>query len=1434
MAKYCDVCKQPYPDDQPVCPHCAAAAPAGAEHESRPSAPADAGGPPHQKRPGDSTAEIHLARPTAATTDDSGIILAGPGAAAGDFDEVQGSSLDIDLDRPAAGPGADSGVVLGEPAASGPSSDVVDLDWSALVEDEPAPARPAESEVLEAMEATPPPAAQPPPPATADTGPKATQLAPRSKPETMLAPSEAQAAEPPPEPPSKQTMLAKDDDALVVRGATTDEDPSAVDLLHQPVSPDSDSGEAQLAEVDERSGPPELAEPAEEAVSDVEPGGDDEDVFVPEDSSDVLGDAGLGRPSSVSALEIDEAAMEAAQPRRPAAHAEPSSETLARQLLDDDETAPAGEDRASGVSLGAESEVDEEDVATARPPSDVDLGGMEGETATAEAEAGEAEEEAVAEGEAEDEAREEDEEAPKKPAKRRGRATPWVGGGVVGLLVGTAACIGLWAFGVEPPQSLKMVKKEAAKSAAPPQPGTGAQVHKEPEQTARDRFYAWLGQRKPGQGPVKDTEAAVQDAMNEVANVQDADSVFNKGLIQESVGDIAKARQTYQQGLAQFKDAPDQRRFEAALDRLDTRSDAATANAPDGKPPTNRPGGKSTSARPLPEARGRFDAALVGLFLPVVAAGAPAPAAGAEADEAGFDFWKALKLANVQHKYSDAIALLEKARATHQQQRFLRRNKAQNPASDPTDEIFLRCADELRAYWQLRSRLSDVTKQQNPAKALEKLLDNGKAMEAVAAELKNDKTVAAADPELQNLGPDVQLVLEAKKKAEDQLAPVTTALEKAKVLKAGDKDLTAGVQKLVGEWKQATEALAAAHDILEREKAIGAGDAGVAAGITKLLAAKKTTDTELRTTTAQLKAQRATVAAIAAKLTAAKVLPAGAEQAQLFKAVDRLVKEGSSPVVTALADLAGGLSRLGGEAADRTARVFNLSNELAGTRMLVIRSQLLLAHAHTPDQMLNLWASLLRGGRHQELAEAAATDAQRVLTDRGSGAQARAAARAVEGLALRSQGKFVEARAALEQAVKEPAAPRAAAWHAAGQATLKDLTDPEAYFLPQAEKLWAAGQPEEALVMLNTGLDAFPDKTRERGRLLARRSLVQLNMARARARTADREDSEVDLLFARSTGRPLRADAVAAAEKDAQAAVAAGAAPEGQYALGQIAEAVGRSAKAAGYYRQALKAADSTVEDQNRCRLALAQVLIRLSDGQRPAAPEQKPAGARDTKPRRAPAPRKGSRAQHARQASAAAAALVAVLLAGEDVGRPSSGADDLKDARGLAEDAIRHGDPAGHLVLAQVLAREDRWTVALMEYIEGMRQLTKPPEIAQGLQDLVAHHPAFKIPDSLRPPQPLLAEERYSEGLRLYWGSRYPAAEKEFSEAVRYNGDDARYSYFLGLAWLQQGRRAEALEAFRQGGVLEKQGMPDPATVNTALERVQGSRRRLIDEYRR
>jgi tetratricopeptide (TPR) repeat protein len=181
-------------------------------------------------------------------------------------------------------------------------------------------------------------------------------------------------------------------------------------------------------------------------------------------------------------------------------------------------------------------------------------------------------------------------------------------------------------------------------------------------------------------------------------------------------------------------------------------------------------------------------------------------------------------------------------------------------------------------------------------------------------------------------------------------------------------------------------------------------------------------------------------------------------------------------------------------------------------------------------------------------------------------------------------------------------------------------------------------------------------------------------------------------------------------------------------------------------------------------------------------------------------------------------------------VGQPSASAE---EAAQLADEILRL-DPTKvpYEIRAQALGIKGQWTEALRTYAEGLRSTLDRPH-AEELQFLIESNPNLKVTtESARRSSPLMAEVHYGTGIRHYFDKRYDDAEKEFILAIKNDGQDARYHYFLGLARLAQGKD-KANADFAEGASLEAHGRPSRAAVSTALERVQGPARTILNETR-
>lgn len=1103
------------------------------------------------------------------------------------------------------------------------------------------------------------------------------------------------------------------------------------------------------------------------------------------------------------------------------------------------ETLTGAEAAAAGEESSSEIELDIDDEAPAEP---------EVETIAVASEEPEAAVEEPAE-EAEEKKPRRKKKEPKEKKERkpfagipRGRREMLMSG--AGLVLGVILCTALWMFGIEPPSGLRR-GKTAAKApepaplhevpplaivpaaaqnvaAAPPAPTADVgQAHLRHGEFAKAadvlakvtgndpavlssrgeaRWFSYLQQKKQKNEPINEKDEDFTKARADLAAAKSAAGVFWIGQMDEAIGKTDEARATYTKALKDYQE--EQPRFRAALDRLDTLNppaDKPRDRAPAEAAPKT-PAAKSPTARLIDPSVLLFTALQVPLSAqsPGKTAKPPAPPAAekpapskpaaarpaaadksrATDEEAGFEFWKATKLAQ-QGDYAQAIEALHKARDIHERRRFARLRQDQNPLSDPTEQIFLRSCDEMIQYWQLKQNggAASLAKQPEATKPVETMTpDAKKALETVAAlteRLKSAKLLGDGDTDLAKA---VAGSLEAKAKVEKQAAAVAAALAEAKYA-AGDQEPVEAVRKLLADRKGAGEALAAATELLKGANFASADEADVPKAVRRALDAVKAATARLQESEAKLRVDESIIDQARQRLASARPV---ASKNDLPNAIDRLLTESGSPGVTAFRDGTAVLATAGGKIGSAVAGVVDLGQRLARSQADNVRYRMLLVQSHRPEQMLDVWLALLEEPQRQGPVDAAMRDARIVREDRQCKPEARAKALAVEGLALRNQGKLREARERLTQAIEEAGRSKEGEWRPTVRAASKELTDPNAYFVPQAERLRAAGNPQAALALIDQALPAFDKSDPAGGRLLALRSQIG-----------------VDLIRAGGKGRPLAGDArVARAEQDGQAAVAAGAAAEGHYALGCLAAELGQWTKAQPEFRAARDAHPALDRAGSRYCVALARCMVH------------------------------GHTAAKASMSSSDSGNSAVSTDAASQADRPSP---DLADAIELANQAIRAGAPEGHLAKAEALLAEDHWHDALHEYLQGLQRLFPGREV-DGLRELVDNQPALRMPEALKPPQPLLAEKHYILGQRHYWQGRYPAAETELTRAVHYNADDARYLYFLGLARLQQGRQADAVEAFRQAGERERTGKPSMMEIGAALERVQGAVRTLLD----
>jgi hypothetical protein len=90
-----------------------------------------------------------------------------------------------------------------------------------------------------------------------------------------------------------------------------------------------------------------------------------------------------------------------------------------------------------------------------------------------------------------------------------------------------------------------------------------------------------------------------------------------------------------------------------------------------------------------------------------------------------------------------------------------------------------------------------------------------------------------------------------------------------------------------------------------------------------------------------------------------------------------------------------------------------------------------------------------------------------------------------------------------------------------------------------------------------------------------------------------------------------------------------------------------------------------------------------------------------------------------------------------------------------------------------------------------------------------------------------------YDEGVNAYFSGRASQAETCLSEAIQANSQDPRAYYFRAFSLLRQGHVAEARGDMLVGAMLEAQS-PHREPIGTALERIQGCDRLMLEEFRR
>jgi hypothetical protein len=468
------------------------------------------------------------------------------------------------------------------------------------------------------------------------------------------------------------------------------------------------------------------------------------------------------------------------------------------------------------------------------------------------------------------------EPTPRPASRPRAGKGGWIGGTVLGALVGTGVCLALWFAGIEPPIEWRAAlggKTRPVQSQGtvvkPPMTLPEATVslrngdldkaklaleqmqEENPDILARRGEARWLSHLQQNRDKAKTDDKAVQEAVDDLKKSDTAEAWFSLGQLYEQLKDRPAAQKAFTDGLEKFKGDPVwKRRFEAMLHKLDeTEKPAGAARAP------------------------QADAAMLALVL--IALQDDKAKEGDEPDEAGFKFWEAVKYAKGQD-YAKAVEALKEARTAHDKRRYAQLRKAQNPLSDPTEEIFLRSCDELLAYWQIQERLKkggylDAMARKDPLKAIDELVkkagSGGEAILVLGDKLVKEKLIEKPE----ELDKGIDKLLADRKTAADTIA---------KVKKEAD-DSVAEAKKTADDLKKSLDdAKKTADDLAKKVKS--AEDK------------VKVAEAEAKTQSDAAAASKAAMKKVLDELVGAKLADPKADDAAVLQSVKNLVKTASN------------------------------------------------------------------------------------------------------------------------------------------------------------------------------------------------------------------------------------------------------------------------------------------------------------------------------------------------------------------------------------------------------------------------------------------------------------------------------------------------------------------------------------------------------------
>ncbi len=560
--------------------------------------------------------------------------------------------------------------------------------------------------------------------------------------------------------------------------------------------------------------------------------------------------------------------------------------------------------------------------------------------------------------------------------------------------------------------------------------------------------------------------------------------------------------------------------------------------------------------------------------------------------------------------------------------------------------------------------------------------------------------------------------------------------------------------------------------------------------------------------------------------------PAAEARKDIIKGVQTARLKAESPLSIPLSQLGLALGNIGMGTSKAVEQTFDMTKVVAELGYFQSREKFI----QTPQQKMTTYITLLQDRKENDANQMAAIirEADWVDSDESrSDDDARGRGRYVKGLALRNQEKFAEAKKVFEETVsKIPPGPKAGAWSKLAQQSLKELTDPHAYYIKRMDQYRGEENFDAALAEANLALKAIP----EDARLNAHRALIRFELMRHKRAKVTADDQKA-----------IRDDAEIVGKDDKLGA-------ESSFLFGQLEDELGNMPEAEKLYKKAIKLHEDMKgppDNAGKYRVALGRLLLK----DRTEVPEKKDEEKKKEEEKKLDDEKK-------KDLSAAPAIeervivmhpwtplIVACVIAQQpDEVEDKETLERYKAVMDEANKLIGSTNPVlkgqGHMLLGQVYSKLGRRTEGLKEYARGLGQLTektklKPKDI-DDLIELIDNHPAFSQPDISATLNPVMAERHFGEGIHLYWAKQYPEAEAQFRQAVKYYHIDARYQYYLGLSQLGQRtikKRDAAIFSLEQGARLEaKAAATNPFAVreiNASLERVQGELRQYLNGIR-